>query len=127
MLRRLAIRPKTQFTPLPSAPRAQQVREGRGGSWLRPGLEEEGDGWVQGKTWHLTSVPGPVVEWPLPSALPRRACPALGKYLKPSRAEIPRSVPLARGPAVLKQVGSLEKLPDSPTPPASLLPLLIQV
>ncbi|XP_054446832.1 tastin isoform X2 [Pteronotus mesoamericanus] len=38
VLRRLAIRPKTQFTPIPSAPRAQQVREGRGGSWHRKGV-----------------------------------------------------------------------------------------
>ncbi|XP_053517437.1 tastin isoform X2 [Artibeus jamaicensis] len=37
-LRRHAIRPKTQFTPIPSAPRAQQVREGRGCSWHRKGM-----------------------------------------------------------------------------------------
>ena len=71
VLRRLATRPKTQFTPLPSASRVQQVREGRGGHRPRPGLgEEEGDGWVQGESWHLTSDPGPRVEWPLPSTLP---------------------------------------------------------
>lgn len=61
VLRRLAFRPKTQFTPLPSASRVQQVREGRGGGCHRPGLGEEGTrggaggGWVQGESQPLLS------------------------------------------------------------------------
>lgn len=96
VLRRLAFRPKTQFTPLPSASRVQQVREGRGGGCHRPGLGEEGTrggagGGVGARRVTASSVTGPLVEWPLPSALPRRACSALGKYQEPPRAGIPLS------------------------------------
>lgn len=39
VLRRLASHPKSQFTPIPSAPRAQQVREDTAGRWHRKGTD----------------------------------------------------------------------------------------
>lgn len=46
VLRRLAIRPQTQFTPILSGPRVQQVRGSREvADLLAPG-GEEGNGWV---------------------------------------------------------------------------------
>lgn len=61
-----------------------------GQGWGRKG-PGAGRGGVGAGRVTASSVTGPLVEWPLPSALPRRACSALGKYQEPPRAGIPLS------------------------------------
>lgn len=118
MLRRLAIRPKTQFTPIQSAPRDQQVREGTGGSWQRKGL----DGYRENYDISLLSQ-ARCLSGPSPQSCPEE--PALTWV---SAESLPMLSPRCEPEAQQLEAGGLSgKLPNSPTLPASLLSLLISV